>query len=100
MYGLDWFIHSRSVQENHLYIGEIDLFRHLRSLTPELVTALRHTLDVGDIQLPVTRYRPVAAADQMAGCSGDVTVVPCCNTEDSQQRPEGLNMRNLSDKSF
>jgi len=71
------------VPENHLSVGEIDLFRHVRPLEPELITALHHALDAGDIPLPVTLYLPVAAAEQMASCSRDVTVVPCCKLEDA-----------------
>ncbi len=72
-----------SVPENHLYIGEIDLFRHVRPLAPELVTALRQALDSGEIPLPATIYLPVAAVEQLVGCGSNVTLVPCRSLEDA-----------------
>ena len=72
-----------SVPEGHLYIGEIDLFRHVRPLGPELVTTLRHALDSGEIALPATIYLPVAAAEQLMGCGRNVTLMPCRNLEDA-----------------
>jgi DNA repair protein RadA/Sms len=72
-----------NVPENHLYLGEIDLFRHVRRLPPDLITGLRSALDAGDIQLPVTVHVPVTDALQLSDCGKGVTVVGCRTLEDA-----------------
>ena len=71
---------QRSVPENNIYIGEIDLFRNVRAIAPAISQSLKTALDAGDIDTPVTLFvHPLTAAEFTA--SESVRVVPCDTLE-------------------
>jgi DNA repair protein RadA/Sms len=73
----------QAIPTNHLYIGEIDLFRAVRPVAPGLMQDLRATLDAGDIPLPVTLFVPATSVSAFSGTCEHVQIVACKSLEDA-----------------
>ena len=71
---------QKAVPGRNIYIGEIDLFRRLRVITPAISQALKSALDNGEIDTPVTLFlHPLSAAEFTS--SESVRIVPCDTLE-------------------
>ncbi len=71
---------QKAVPGQNIYIGEIDLFRNVRAITPFISQSLKAALDAGDIATPVTLFlHPLSAAEFTP--SESVRVVPCDTLE-------------------
>ena len=71
---------QKPVPERNMYIGEIDLFRQVRSIAPAISQALKSALDTGDIATPITLFLPPLTAVEFKA-SESVRVVPCDTLE-------------------
>ena len=73
---------QKAVPSHNIYIGEIDLFRNVRSIAPAISQSLKAALDAGDIAAPVTLFlHPTSAAEFTS--SESVRVVPCKTLEEA-----------------
>ncbi|MGC8624056.1 MAG: ATPase domain-containing protein [Phycisphaerae bacterium] len=71
---------QKAVPGRNIYIGEIDLFRRLRVITPSITQSLKAALDSGEIDTPVTLFlHPLSAAEFAP--SESVRIVPCDTLE-------------------
>ena len=71
---------QKAVPGQSIYIGEIDLFRNVRAITPSISQSLKAAFDAGDIDTPVTLFlHPLSAAEFAP--SESVRVVPCDTLE-------------------
>lgn len=73
---------QKPVPQQNIYIGEIDLFRNVRSIAPAISQAMKAALDAGDIAAPVTLFVHPASAAEFTP-SERVRVVPCRNLEEA-----------------
>ena len=59
---------QKTVPERNIYIGEIDLYRNVRSIAPAISQTLKAALDAGDIDTPVTLFlHPTTTARGVTG---------------------------------
>ncbi len=71
---------QKAVPGRNIYIGEIDLFRNVRAITPSITQSLKAALDAEDIDTPMTLFlHPLSAAEFTP--SESVRVVPCDTLE-------------------
>jgi len=71
---------QKTVPERNIYIGEIDLFRNVRTIAPAISQGLKAVLDAGDMITPVTLFlHPLSAAEFSP--SESVRIVSCDTLE-------------------
>ena len=69
-----------SVPQSHLYIGEIDLYRHVRAVDPVLLQSLKAAINSGDVSTPVTLFMHPDSAAHFTS-SRAVYIRPCSTLE-------------------
>lgn len=73
---------QKPVPQQNIYIGEIDLFRNLRSVAPAISQSLKASLDSGELASPVTLFlHPMTAVEFSP--SESLRVVPCKTLEEA-----------------
>ncbi|MGC8542218.1 MAG: hypothetical protein ACP5QA_16545, partial [Phycisphaerae bacterium] len=71
---------QKTVPERNIYVGEIDLYRRVRAISPAISQSLKSALDNGDIDTPVTLFiHPLTAAEFTP--SESVRIVSCDTLE-------------------
>jgi len=73
---------QRSVPEQNIYLGEIDLYRKVRAVPSSVCQSLKFSLDSGEIAPPVRLFLHPTSAAQFTP-SESVRVVPCSTLEES-----------------
>jgi len=72
----------RPLPSTNLYLGEIDLFRNVLDVSPDVLSGLRRAVDSSELALPLTLFVPPSAKRQIAG-SGRVQVLACGTLEEA-----------------
>lgn len=73
---------NRPIPPNYLYLGEVDLDRNVRGVSPKHVTELLKAIDAGEIQTPLTVFAPGSVARGLDGGAG-LTVIRCDTLADA-----------------
>jgi DNA repair protein RadA/Sms len=72
----------RPVPPRQLHLGEIDLTRSIRPLSPAIVTDLSNALIAGELMLPLRILLPPCAIAQLPNAKG-LELVPCARLDDA-----------------
>jgi len=75
---------QRDIPNHHLYIGELDLLRQVREVSPDLLTELVDAIQAREIEPPLRIFMPSTSAVLLRSeVPQSVTVVSCTSLEDA-----------------
>ncbi len=77
---------QRSIPRQHVYIGEIDLLRHVRQLPEQLIMELAESIESGMISPPVRVFLPPNGAEMLRGLTKKAVVVACPQLDDAVKK--------------
>lgn len=73
----------KALPADHLYLGEIDLFRNVLEVPPPLLESLIYAIDTGEVTTPVTLFVPPTAMQHLPRSHPTVRLVPCRTLEEA-----------------
>ncbi|MEX2673458.1 MAG: AAA family ATPase [Phycisphaeraceae bacterium] len=71
------------IPQNHLYLGEIDLFRKVLDVPLDVLTDLIATIDNAEIATPLKVFAPPSAEAYLSDAREGVKVISCSTLEDA-----------------